>query len=174
MSSENVAGVILPKFKEISGEDNVISGISRGGEHIRLCKQSYRETLKQLVELAGLQVFLYAYKLIIFQTSFITLDKAIRITNRRVNALEKVIIPKIENTIDYIVSELDELEREEFYRLKKIRNKKQQEQEAKEQELKQKLGEKDAEEVLLQSKDSTQDTSLLDQFTGIKDDDIVV
>jgi len=53
-----------------------------------------------------------------------TLDEAIKITNRRVNAIEHVIIPKIENTLSYITTELDEREREEFFRLKKIQEKK--------------------------------------------------
>ena len=52
-----------------------------------------------LVELASLQ------------TSFLTLDEAIKTTNRRVNALENVVKPKLENTISYIKGELDELER---------------------------------------------------------------
>jgi V-type H+-transporting ATPase subunit D len=82
------------------------------------------------------------------QTCFITLDEAIKITNRRVNAIEHVIIPKIENTLTYIgkhlflyirkfqikVTELDEMEREEFFRMKKIQAKKKRdrEQQAKE------------------------------------------
>ena len=60
----------------------------------------------------------------IFQTEFLTLDEVIKITNRRVNALEHVVIPKIANTLSYISTELDEGDREEFFRLKKIQNKK--------------------------------------------------
>jgi V-type H+-transporting ATPase subunit D len=52
------------------------------------------------------------------------LDEVIKITNRRVNAIEFVIIPKIENTIKFVTSELDEQDREEFFRLKKVQGKK--------------------------------------------------
>lgn len=54
------------------------------------------------------------------QTSFISLDEAIKVTNRRVNALDNVVIPGILDTIHYIESELDELEREDIFRLKKV------------------------------------------------------
>ena len=46
--------------------------------------------------------------------------QALKTTNRRVNALENVVKPRLENTISYIKGELDELEREEFFRLKKV------------------------------------------------------
>jgi vacuolar-type H+-ATPase subunit D/Vma8 len=51
-------------------------------------------------------------KLASLQTSFVTLDEALKVTNRRVNALENVTIPKIDGVLDYIARELDELERE--------------------------------------------------------------
>lgn len=51
-----------------------------------------------------------------------TIERVIKVTNRRVNALEFVVIPKIETTISWIESELDELDREEFYRLKCVQD----------------------------------------------------
>ena len=47
-------------------------------------------TVDMLIELASLQ------------TAFLTLDNAIKTTNRRVNALDNVVIPRLNNTISYI------------------------------------------------------------------------
>lgn len=113
---DNVAGVQLPVFESHkdgnSGMD--MTGLSRGGQQMKKLRDNYEKAIEVLIDLASLQ------------TSFITLDEVIKVTNRRVNAIEHVIIPKIENTVSYIISELDELEREDFYRLKKVqeRNKK--------------------------------------------------
>ncbi|GJQ74904.1 hypothetical protein Trydic_g9536 [Trypoxylus dichotomus] len=111
---DNVAGVTLPVFESYQdGTDSYeLAGLSRGGQQLTKLKKNYNKAVKLLVELASLQ------------TSFVTLDEVIKITNRRVNAIEHVIIPRIERTLAYIISELDELEREEFYRLKKIQDKK--------------------------------------------------
>ncbi|KAK7507106.1 hypothetical protein BaRGS_00001957 [Batillaria attramentaria] len=111
---DNVAGVALPVFETFTdGSDTYeLYGLSRGGQQIDKLKKNYAKAVELLVELASLQ------------TSFVTLDEVIKITNRRVNAIEHVIIPQIERTIAFITTELDEREREEFYRLKKIQEKK--------------------------------------------------
>jgi len=111
---DNVAGVSLPVFESYleGGDSYELTGLARGGQQLAKLKKNYQKAINLLVDLASLQ------------TSFVTLDEAIKVTNRRVNAIEHVIIPRIERTLAYIISELDELEREEFYRLKKIQDKK--------------------------------------------------
>mmetsp|Transcript_15710 Transcript_15710/g.61365 ORF Transcript_15710/g.61365 Transcript_15710/m.61365 type:complete len:282 (-) Transcript_15710:151-996(-) len=113
---DNVAGVKLPRFEHyLAGTTSVaadLTGLGRGGVQLQAAKKQYLAAVTLLVELASLQ------------TAFITLDVAIKTTNRRVNALENVVTPRLENTVQYIKGELDELEREEFFRLKKVQAKK--------------------------------------------------
>eukprot|EP01116_Phalansterium_solitarium_P013895 TRINITY_DN31349_c0_g1_i1.p1 TRINITY_DN31349_c0_g1~~TRINITY_DN31349_c0_g1_i1.p1 ORF type:complete len:283 (+),score=30.46 TRINITY_DN31349_c0_g1_i1:81-851(+) len=113
LRSDNVAGVHLPAFQKNTVEQATeLTGLGKGGQQIQKCKETYLKALEGLVELAS------------YQTAFVTLDEVIRITNRRVNAIDCVVRPKLENTISYIISELDEGDREEFFRLKKVQGKK--------------------------------------------------
>ncbi|XP_024367312.1 uncharacterized protein [Physcomitrium patens] len=108
---QNIAGVKIPQFESLAetGELKInLTGLAQGGQQFRICRTVFLKLLEVLVELASLQ------------SSFLTLDEVIKTTNRRVNALKNVVKPKLENTIVYIRAELDELEREEFFRLKKV------------------------------------------------------
>jgi vacuolar-type H+-ATPase subunit D/Vma8 len=135
---ENVSGVFLPQFESFTTNDAKddfgLTGLGKGGQQVQRCRETYRRAVETLVELASLQ------------TAFVTLDEVIKVVNRRINAIEHVIIPRTENTIKCenesfpplfsrfypllltvepgglvadIMSELDEMDREEFYRLKK-------------------------------------------------------
>lgn len=130
---ENVSGVQLPTFEMVadgtsqaasplgSPVEGTTQWLGRGGQQVAKCRDDFTRALNALVELAALQ------------TAFFVLDEVIRVTNRRVNALEHVVLPKVENTLDYISSELDEQDREEFFRLKKVQsNKKKEAREAEE------------------------------------------
>jgi len=126
---ENVSGVFLPAFESYVAEgsnDFGLTGLGKGGQQVQRCRETYTRAVETLVELASLQ------------TTFIILDEVIKVVNRRVNAIEHVIIPRTENTIKYVISELDELDREEFYRLKKVAKKKQRDSVAADAEMKNK------------------------------------
>lgn len=116
--SENIAGVHLPIFtlrgEDEQNDDNALLGLSGGGQAIVQARDKFTKFLKVLVTIASLQ------------TQFVTLDEALKTTNRRVNALEFVLLPRIKHTIDYIEKELDEESREDFYRLKKVTDAKKQ------------------------------------------------
>ncbi len=69
----------------------------------------FERALKALIELAELEASAYA------------IAGELERTKRRVNALEYLIIPQIKKNLKFILMRLDELERENFTRLKRIK-----------------------------------------------------
>ncbi|CDI77115.1 vacuolar ATP synthase subunit d, putative [Eimeria praecox] len=84
---DNVAGVRLPVFQITTDPTvDILKNInlSAGGHVILAARDKYQEALAELVKLASLQ------------TAFFTLDAEIKMTNRRVNALNNVGLKKIQ------------------------------------------------------------------------------
>jgi len=158
---ENVSGVLLPSFESFKTEGNNdfgLTGLGKGGQQVQRCRETYARAVEALVELASLQ------------TAFVILDEVIKVVNRRVNAIEHVIIPRTENTIKYINSELDEVDREEFYRLKKVANKKQRDTAAADAEMKAK---REAEEGNDNKSGEDENKAPADLLTADDDDDVI-
>jgi len=152
---DNVAGVKIPVFTMFDtgvAVDNQSLGLVGGGKKIVSVREKFTTLLENLVKLASLQ------------TSFVTLDEALKVTNRRVNALENVTIPRIEFILDDIGRELDELEREDFTRIKVL-------QKAKEEELKAEELENKKKKAKEKKENNTKD--IMSEFDAADDEDIV-
>ncbi|MBK5190684.1 MAG: V-type ATP synthase subunit D [Methanosarcinales archaeon] len=112
-SSRSIMGVSVPILelqKELTR--NVTDrgyGFMDSSAAVDKCARSFEEALEKLIKLAELE------------EAVRNLAGEVEKTKRRVNALEYVLIPRLKATRKYIQMRLEEMERENFTRLKKIK-----------------------------------------------------
>lgn len=115
ITTKNVMSVVVPQMKfnrEQSGEDTSIFpyGFSNTSDEVDRALQTLFNILPKLLELGEVE-----------KTCNLMTDE-IEKTRRRVNALEYMTIPQLEETIKYIKMKLDESERSTLTRLMKIKS----------------------------------------------------
>jgi len=105
---KNIMGVKVPEVKyEIEERGKVISPFTTSFRIYRV-KEAYEEVVKKAMDLVEVEI---GVKRILTE---------VEATKRRVNALDYKIIPEMDDAIRFIQLSLDELEREDFVRLKKV------------------------------------------------------
>ena len=110
VKTENVMGVRLPRFdvREIESDEPPY-GLAGTNAYLDNAREEFSVTLSRLIRLAEIE------------SSIERMAGEIESTKRRVNALEYVFIPRLEATEKYISMQLDEREREDFFRRKRIK-----------------------------------------------------
>ena len=112
LSSKNIMGVVVPEIESSKVKKNLVDrgyGVLGTTSIIDETATSFEELVEAIIESAEIE------------TTMKRLLDEIESTKRRVNALEFKVIPELTETRNFIKMRLDEMEREELFRLKKIK-----------------------------------------------------
>jgi len=123
--SKNIMGVVVPQIESSKVRKSLDErgyGVLGTSARIDEAADSYEKLLETIILAAEVE------------TAMKKMLEEIETTKRRVNALEFKLLPELRDAQDYIEQKLEEQEREEIFRMKKIKNKKEAEESAWEQE----------------------------------------
>ena len=110
IETENIMGVKIPRIiKKIKNENELNYSFSDSCAKFDDAVKSFKKALPLLIDLAEAEAAIKC------------LSKEIEKTKRRVNVLENNIIPSLKATKKYIEMQLEEREREDFFRRKRIK-----------------------------------------------------
>ncbi|MFW5956848.1 MAG: V-type ATP synthase subunit D [Natronomonas sp.] len=119
--SKNIMGVVVPQIESTRVKKSLDQrgyGLVGTSARIDEAADAYEELLESIILAAEVE------------TAMKKMLTEIETTKRRVNALEFKLLPDLRNAQDYIEQKLEEQEREEIFRLKKIKAKKEAEERA--------------------------------------------
>ncbi len=105
-----IMGVAVPVIEATGEPPEMPYSLGDTSASLDEASAAFREVLSNIPELAKIV------------TSVWRLAGELRKTQRRVNALQHIFIPDYEETVSFIVSSLEEREREETFRLKLLKN----------------------------------------------------
>jgi len=112
LTSKNIMGVVVPEIESSKVKKSLIDrgyGLLGTTSAIDEAASAYEDLVEAIIESAEIE------------TTMKKLLDEIESTKRRVNALEFKVIPELTEARDFIKMRLDEMEREELFRLKKIK-----------------------------------------------------
>ncbi len=112
LASKNIMGVVVPEIESSKVKKNLVDrgyGLLGTTSAIDEAASAYEDLVESIIESAEIE------------TTMKKLLDEIESTKRRVNALEFKVIPELTEARDFIKMRLDEMEREELFRLKKIK-----------------------------------------------------
>jgi V/A-type H+/Na+-transporting ATPase subunit D len=104
-----IMGVSLPVILASGGPPEMLYSLGDTSATLDEASSAFREVLDYVAELSGMV------------TAVFRLASELRKTTRRVNALQYIFIPQYEETVAFIISNLEEREREETFRLKLLK-----------------------------------------------------
>ena len=119
--SKNIMGVVVPQIESSKVKKSLDErgyGLLGSSARIDEAADAYEELLESIILAAEVE------------TAMKKMLEEIETTKRRVNALEFTLLPRLYENQEYIEQKLEEQEREEIFRLKKIKAKKEEEEEA--------------------------------------------